>query len=466
MEFSTETTTNQWTQCVNRNNDNINLPSNTAAMQDRIKELEQQIANKEQEYDNEKRTQLPKNSRVVPSSGRDNSETNNKTTSNNNAIEIDDILQIISTTMANTKKLRKSLQKTRKYLEDPLGNVINLTKKLFTYHEFKLLNRNLNFIPDPGRYNAKDLEEDKNKFIRNIILRSYFGNDNNYKHDPYHNLKQSNKQWLPKETHHTVHTFIEIFQKEFSALKPRTTNNRDNLTKEERMALKNIKEMKDIIITHADKGGEAERQLKDTNFYTTLDHNPTEKHAEIINETIKTFIKEKLLNEQLGKNLIEHNPKTRNLYFRPKMHKTDTPGRPIVSSIHSHSSRISEFVDIQLEPIVNNIKSHIKDTIDFINKIETIQNIRKDTILVTMDVKSLFTQIPHTEGINAVARTIENAKNTNISNRVILKLLSLTLHLNNFEFNGKHYLQKKGSSMGSKSSCRYADIFMDDFETK
>ena len=51
---------------VNRNNDNINLPSNTAAMQDRIKELEQQIANKEQEYDNEKRTQLPKNSRVVP----------------------------------------------------------------------------------------------------------------------------------------------------------------------------------------------------------------------------------------------------------------------------------------------------------------------------------------------------------------------------------------------------------------
>ena len=154
------------------------------------------------------------------------------------------------------------------------------------------------------------------------------------------------------------------------------------------------------------------------------------------------------------------------MYFRRKIHKTDTPGCPIVSSIHSHSSRISEFVDIQLEPIVNNIKSHIKDTIDFINKIETIQNIPKDTILVTMDVKSLFTQIPHTEGTNAVAGAIENAKNTNISNRVILKLLSLTLHLNNFEFNGKHYLQKKGSSMGSKSSCRYADIFMDDFETK
>ena len=60
---------------------------------------------------------------------------------------------------------------------------------------------------------------------------------------------------VTERNNHTVHTFIEIFQKEFSALKPRTTNNRDNLTKEERMALKNIKERNDIIITHADKGG-------------------------------------------------------------------------------------------------------------------------------------------------------------------------------------------------------------------
>ena len=83
-----------------------------------------------------------------------------------------------------------------------------------------------------------------------------------------------------------------------------------------------------------------------------------------------------------------------------------------------------------------------------------------------MDVKSLFTQILHREGINAVARALEKIKDSKVSNRVIIKFLSLTLYLNNFEFNGKHFLQKKGSSMGSKSSCRYADIFMDDFETK
>ena len=139
---------------------------------------------------------------------------------------------------------------------------------------------------------------------------------------------------------------------------------------------------------------------------------------------------------------------------------------PIVSSINSHTAKISHYVDIHLEPIVNGIKSHIKDTTDFINKIEQITNLPENAILVTMDVKSLFTNIPHSEGINAVARALEKLENSNVSNRVIIKLLSLTLYLNNFEFNGKQFLQKKGSSMGSKSSCRYADIFMDDFETK
>ena len=57
-------------------------------------------------------------------------------------------------------------------------------------------------------------------------------------------------------------------------------------------------------------------------------------------------------------------------------------------------------------------------------------------------------------------------KESKMSPRVIIKFLSLTLYLNSFEFNGKHYLQTKGSSMGSKSSCRYADIFMDAFEVK
>ena len=87
---------------------------------------------------------------------------------------------------------------------------------------------------------------------------------------------------------------------------------------------------------------------------------------------------------------------------------------------------ISHFIDIHLQPIVNGIKSHIKDTTDFINKIEKILNLPKEAILVTMDVKSLFTNIPHAEGINAVAKALEKLKDITISNQVILTGLNRT----------------------------------------
>ena len=60
---------------------------------------------------------------------------------------------------------------------------------------------------------------------------------------------------------------------------------------------------------------EADRQINDKDFYAKLNHDPTKHHAELINETIRTFIKEKLINEQLGKILLQNNPKTPNLYL-------------------------------------------------------------------------------------------------------------------------------------------------------
>ena len=91
-----------------------------------------------------------------------------------------------------------------------------------------------------------------------------------------------------------------------------------------------------------------------------------------------------------------------------------------------------------LEKIVNEIKSHIKDTTDYSNKIETITDLPENTIVVTMDVKSLFTNIPNIEGINAVAKALENQTDLKIPTRVIIKFLYLTLILNNFSFNVRH----------------------------
>ena len=61
---------------------------------------------------------------------------------------------------------------------------------------------------------------------------------------------------------------------------------------------------------------------------------------------------------------------------------------------------------IHLQPIMKEIPSDVKDTSDFINKINN-HNIPKESIFVTLDVKSLYTSIPNPEGIAVVKKTHE-----------------------------------------------------------
>ena len=49
--------------------------------------------------------------------------------------------------------------------------------------------------------------------------------------------------------------------------------------------------------------------------------------------------------------------------------------------------------------------------------------------------------------------------------QVITTFLKLILILNNFVFNGEHYLQIKGCAMGTKCAPSYANIFMGQLET-
>ena len=143
-------------------------------------------------------------------------------------------------------------------------------------------------------------------------------------------------------------------------------------------------------------------------------------------------MKEKLLKEHVAKALAIDEPKTAKFYLLPKVHKKEVPGRPITNAIGAPTSTIAEFVDFQLQPIVERLKSYVKDTTDFLIKLTKIGNLQKDSFLITMDVASLYTNIPHNEGINAVTHSLEENKTLSISTRVIVKFLSLILNLNNF----------------------------------
>ena len=85
--------------------------------------------------------------------------------------------------------------------------------------------------------------------------------------------------------------------------------------------------------------------------------------------------------------------------------------------------------------------------------------------MITMDVNSLYTNIPHTDGINA-CRSFLSRHTTDpalVNDILILKDFILTHNL--FKFNKDHYLQIKGTAMGTKIAPAYANIFTDAIET-
>ena len=152
----------------------------------------------------------------------------------------------------------------------------------------------------------------------------------------------------------------------------------------------------------------------------------------------------------------------------PKIHKNKIPppGHPIISANEFPTERISQLVDFFLQPHLMKLKSYIKETTDFIIKISEIELDGERYILFTLDVTSLYTNIPHLEEIQAVRYFLEQHRRHGVTpfNTSIVDLLELVLTLNNFEFNGKHYLQIARTAMGTKVAPSPANIFMGPFK--
>jgi hypothetical protein len=81
-------------------------------------------------------------------------------------------------------------------------------------------------------------------------------------------------------------------------------------------------------------------------------------------------------------------------------------------------------------------------------------------LLVTMDVTSLYTNIPNDEGIEACREVWDSRAIKLPSTKSLVKLLEHVLKLNNFMFNDENYLQVSGTAMGTKIVPSYANIFM------
>lgn len=109
-----------------------------------------------------------------------------------------------------------------------------------------------------------------------------------------------------------------------------------------------------------------------------------------------------------GTNFVNH-PQTTELPNYTSSKKIPMGIHPIVSSCESITDKISQFVDRWLQQYVESFPSYVKDTTEFINQIEQIKP-PTNCILASIDVSSLYTNVPHEEGIQITLYFLTNHK--------------------------------------------------------
>ena len=111
------------------------------------------------------------------------------------------------------------------------------------------------------------------------------------------------------------------------------------------------------------------------------------------------------------------------------------------------------------------LDSTLKTLRILLRRLKPLDHVKDDSYLVLSDICSVYTNIPHEEGMKNFKRKLRKSK-PYISIKVILTFLKLILTLYNVVFNSINYVQKKCCAMGTKCAPSCADIFIGWFEEK
>ena len=365
--------------------------------------------------------------------------------------------------------------------------IVNLSAVELTQSETNFLRRGLNFWPTPTPPKPEDLDADIDAFARRINFKEYHAPDNineieqdsSYHYTVLEKVNKRDHQGYYRPSREPyLNSYVSKLRQDIREM---LVNNhrfqRDNLNKRERVALKRLSNNKNIAIKPADKGGatvilntgdyitEAMRQLNNEEYYKRLEEDLTSQHEQLINQCINDLIINGDLDMDTGQLLRSTNSRTPIFYMLPKIHKPNNPGQPVISSVNSHTEKLFAYVDEFLRPFAQSLPSHIKDTTDFIMSLKNLGRVPETSILATLDVSSLYTNIDTDDGLAIIEEELAKTGQIQPSAKTHACLLEKVPKLKNFTFDNNNFVQVKGIAMGTRAAPNFANVYMGRLKT-
>ena len=273
--------------------------------------------------------------------------------------------------------------------------VVNISNYQIHFEELEILGKGIKFCPTPPLYDHGVVKENIDKFFRNANLFLFFSEDDNSQREieinstdgfKHQELKLPSKFNPPKPS--MLEHIQEILNDRILTHNPSKGRPR-NLTNKQYHLLEELRKNNSIVIKKADKGSnivimdrefyvkETMRQLTDKKFYKKCEKDLTIEHYSLVQELILEMFNKKIISQQTYKFLSTGGKRTSIFYLLLKIHKNllNPPDRPIVSSVDCPTERISMMLDIILQPLLLDTKSYIKDTPDFLKKVEELTSL-------------------------------------------------------------------------------------------
>ena len=163
------------------------------------------------------------------------------------------------------------------------SNVINLSRRNLSEAEISLLSKGLKFVPTANKIDRARLKTELEEYGRKLRLMRHFRNDE--KPFPYEKFRPKST-FNPRNKDTVIETYLSSLEERLLDIDI-SSKRFNNLTKEERNALYNLRDDPTIIIKGADKGSavvvwdredylkEASKQLEDKDVYEEVQNDPS-----------------------------------------------------------------------------------------------------------------------------------------------------------------------------------------------
>ena len=241
---------------------------------------------------------------------------------------------------------------------------------------------------------------------------------------------------------------------------------KSNIMREEQKALAELRTDKKRIILTADKGVpmvvmDREDYIKKAEgllgqpAYKPIPTDPTTKYKNNSISLLKTIKTEGGINDVIYRKALPHRGRFPQVYGLPKVQKEGMPLRPIVYSIGAVTYEASKDLSRILKPLGRKLPYQVQNNKEFIQHLEGIQ-LSSDEIIVSYDVKALFTSVPIQPALNIIKKFLKDNtelhQRTSVTLKHITCLLEFCMKSTYFTFQDKYYKQWKELSWALQSA--------------